>query len=316
MSKRVGIIGSGLCGRAWAISFARGGYDVRLFDLSPDATAVGLKVIMSAVNDLEQHDLLHGATVDEVLGRIRPVDSVPSAVDGAVYVQENVPDRLPAKLEIFAQLDELATPETVLASSTSGIVPSAFTEELKGRRRCLVVHPINPPYLVPACDVVPSPWTDPAIVERACVVLKAIGQTPLVMNRELPGFIMNRLQGALKHEAFRLVAGGYATSEEVDRGIAEGIGLRWSFIGVFETAELNAPGGIRDYAKRYGPVYDQMAQSLREPVPWAGPVLDQIEAERTAALPRDQIAERQQWRDRRLMALARHKRDVDAKLGK
>ena len=156
---------------------------------------------------------------------------------------------------MFARLDAAAPADTVLASSTSAILPSAFTENLKGRARCLVVHPINPPYLIPAAEVVPAPWTDPAFVERTATFLRSAGHAPIVMKRELDGFVMNRLQGALLEEAFRLVEQGYAGVEDVDVGIREGLALRWSFMGPFETIDLNAPAGVRDYADRYQGIY-------------------------------------------------------------
>ncbi len=311
MPEKIAIIGSGLIGRAWAISFARGGYSVALFDESVTALDSAAESIATAVKDLEPHDLLHGNTVAEILDRIKPVASLPDAVDGAIHVQENVPEKVDIKVAVFAQLDELAAPGTVLASSTSAILPSAFTERLAGRERCLVVHPINPPYLVPACEVVPAPWTSPQVVEQTRQRLESIGQAPLVMRKELHGFLMNRLQGAVVHEAFRLVAGGYASVADIDRGLSEGIGLRWSFIGPFETADLNAPGGVRDYVDRYGPLYREMANTQSDAVDWSGDLLDEIERERSARLPRDQIAKRQEWRDRRLMGLIAHKHAAD-----
>jgi 3-hydroxyacyl-CoA dehydrogenase len=135
--------------------------------------------------------------------------------------------------------------------------------------------------------------------------MEGVGQAPIVMRRELDGFIMNRLQGALLQEAFRLVAEGYASTEDVDIGIRDGLGRRWAFIGPFETIDLNAPGGIVDYVRRYGPMYREIAAESR-PVPWEGALVDQLEAERRERLPREGLAERQRWRDRRLMALTRH----------
>jgi L-gulonate 3-dehydrogenase len=179
----------------------------------------------------------------------------------------------------------------------------------------LVAHPINPPYLVPAVELVPAPWTEPEVVERTRRRLATIGQAPIVMRRELDGFIMNRLQGALLHEAFRLVAEGYASTEDVDAGICEGIGLRWAFMGPFETIDLNAPGGVRDYVARYGGLYRTIAQSQTAAVPWSGELLDRIEAERRRRLPRADLADRQRWRDRRLMALAVHKANADKDIG-
>jgi 3-hydroxyacyl-CoA dehydrogenase len=234
---------------------------------------------------------------------------------GAVHVQENTPEDVNVKRDIFTRLDALAAPDAVLASSTSAILPSAFTETLPGRARCLVVHPINPPYLVPAAEVVPAPWTNPAVVERAAAFLRAAGHAPIVMKRELDGFVMNRLQGALLEEAFRLVADGYAGVEDVDIGIREGLALRWSFMGPFETIDLNAPGGVRDYAERYQKIYANIFPSTQRRVDWSGPVMATIEAERRKRTSADRLVERQAWRDRRLMALAAHKRRADKDIG-
>ena len=200
----------------------------------------------------------------------------------------------------------------VIASSTSAILPSKFTEHLQGRHRCLVVHPINPPYLIPAAEVVPAPWTSPEVVERTRAFLVAAGHAPLVMKRELDGFIMNRMQGALLEEAFRLVADGYATVEDVDIGIRDGLALRWSFMGPFETIDLNAPGGVRDYVERYQIIYATLFPQMQRRVDWAGEVLETVEADRRERLPQEELGERQVWRDRRLMALAAHKKKSDA----
>ena len=153
-----------------------------------------------------------------------------SALEGTVHVQENTPEDVEVKRAVFARLDAAAPPEAVLASSTSAILPSAFTENLEGRARCLVVHPINPPYLIPAAEIVPAPWTDPSIVERAAKFLRSAGHAPIVMKRELDGFVMNRLQGALLEEAFRLVEQGYAGVEDVDVGFVKAspcVGPSW-----------------------------------------------------------------------------------------
>ena len=245
------IIGAGLVGRAWAISFARGGHAVRLWDANADALPAALAFIDGVLPDLAAHGLLGGEAPAAVRARLVPVADLGEALAGAEHVQENAPERLAVKRELFAELDRLAPPGALLASSTSALLPSAFTDHLAGRARCLVCHPINPPYLVPAVEVVPAPWTAPEAVARAASFMQGCGQVPIVMKREIDGFIMNRLQGALLEECFRLVADGIATPEDVDVGIRDGLALRWSFMGPFETIDLNAPGGVRDYAERY-----------------------------------------------------------------
>jgi L-gulonate 3-dehydrogenase len=283
---------------------------VSLWDEDPTAPGKALTYIEALLPDLQAQDLLNGGTATTLRNRMRAAAALEDAVADADYVQENTPENVAIKRAVFARLDAAAKPGAILASSTSAILPSAFTEHLAGRARCLVVHPLNPPYLIPAAEVVPAPWTDADVVTRTADFLRAAGHAPIVMKRELDGFVMNRLQGALLEEAFRLVAGGHASVEDVDIGIREGLALRWSFMGPFETIDLNAPGGVRDYVERYESIYRRLNPSMQEHADWAGPVLDEIEAERRKRLPSDKLQQRQAWRDRRLMALAAHKRRV------
>lgn len=313
MSK-VAIVGAGFIGRAWAISFARAGHTVALWDGDKSAPGKALSYIEKLLPDLEAQDLLNGDTTTAVRNRMQAFDRLEDALAGADHVQENTPEEVEIKRAIFAELDALAPPNAILASSTSAILPSALTEHLAGRARCLVVHPLNPPYLIPAAEVVPAPWTDAGVVTRTADFLRAAGHAPIVMKRELDGFVMNRLQGALLEEAFRLVANGHASVEDVDIGIREGLALRWSFMGPFETIDLNAPGGVRDYVERYESIYKRLHAEMQTRADWAGPVLKEIEAERRKHLPAGKLQDRQAWRDRRLMALAAHKRRMAEEL--
>jgi 3-hydroxyacyl-CoA dehydrogenase len=135
------------------------------------------------------------------------------------------------------------------------------------------------------------------------------------MKRELDGFVMNRMQGALLEEAFRLVADGYASPEDIDVGLRDGLALRWSFMGPFETIDLNAPGGVRDYVERYQGIYERITPTQMRRVDWAGPVLERVEQRRRAALPESDLVDRQKWRDKRLMALIAHKRRAAKTIG-
>jgi 3-hydroxyacyl-CoA dehydrogenase len=305
----------GLVGRAWAISFARAGYDVALWDERSEAIDETLTFANKFLPELDAHGLLDGEAALYVRARMRRAASLADALDNAIHVQESAPEDVDAKRRIFADLDRLADRETVLASSTSAILPSRFTEALSGRSRCLVAHPINPPYLIPAVEIVPSPWTDQSVVERTAILMRSAKHAPIAMKRELDGFVVNRLQGALLEEAFRLVAEGSAGVEDIDVAVREGLALRWSFMGPFETIDLNAPGGVRDYAERYEPIYRRIFSSMQLRPDWTGPAMDRIEAERRARLPADQLGERQAWRDRRLMALAAHKRRAAEEIG-
>ncbi len=313
MSMTVAIVGTGLVGRAWAIAFARSGAAVRLFDATPGAAAAARERIAPLLDDMVEAGLLEAAA--PVLARLTPVDSLQEALASVDWVQESVPEQLDLKQTVWAEVDALAPPEALLSSSTSAIVPSKFTEHLQGRHRCLVAHPLNPPYLIPAVELVPAPWTTAETMQRATGVIEGIGMAPIVMAKELDGFVMNRLQGALLEEAFRLVEGGYCSTEDVDRGLKHGLALRWSFMGPFETIDLNAPDGVRDYCVRYQHIYENLFPSMQRRADWTGPVLDKIEAERRAKVPADQLDARHRWRDQRLMALAAHKKAASREIG-
>jgi L-gulonate 3-dehydrogenase len=311
---KIAIIGSGLVGRSWAISFARAGHEAFLWDSQTGAAEASIGYIQAILPDLEANDLLRGSAPSAVLARLHLAETVEQALDGAIHCQESTPEDLAIKRAVFARLDAAAAPETILASSTSALLPSLFSEGLEGKARCLVAHPVNPPYIIPATEVVPAPWTRPDVVEKTARLMREIGHAPVVMKKELDGFLINRLQGALLHEAFRLVAGGYAGTEDIDVCLREGLALRWSFIGPFETIDLNAPEGVRDYVARYGPAFARMAEGAK-PIAWTGPVLDQVEAERRSQLPAAALSARQAWRDRRLMALAAHKQKASREIG-
>lgn len=305
-AKTVAIVGAGLIGRAWAVVFARAGWAVRLTDphIPTLDTAPGL--ISDELHALHAHGL-----VDDPEGsaaRVSTAKNLADAVASADFVQENGPETIEAKQALFAELDRLASPDAILASSTSAIVASRFTEGLSGRARCLVGHPVNPPHLVPLVELCGAPWTLPGTIERARAVYQGIGQVAVTVNREIEGFVLNRLQGALLAEAFRLVGEGVMSPEDLDETVCNGLGLRWSFLGPFGTIELNAPGGIPDYCARYTGFYKRLASDP------AGPdVYEAANAGRViAAWPHAPSAERQavrtRWRNERLAALTAHKR--------
>jgi len=303
--ERVAVVGAGLIGSAWAMVFARAGHAVALWDPAEGATGAATAMIRARLDDLAAAGLIAEAPA-AVAARIQPVATLEDCLAGAAHVQENGPERVEVKRETFARLDALAGPGVVLASSTSGIPASAFTEGLAGRARCLVAHPVNPPYLVPLVELVPAPWTDASVVARTRALMERVRQVPVVANRETRGFVLNRLQAALVAEAFRLVRDGVMSVEDVDACVRDGLGLRWSFMGPFETIDLNAPGGVADYAARFGPLMGGITEE-QTPFRYDAETVAKVDAARRARLARDALGERSAWRDRRLMALAAHK---------
>jgi L-gulonate 3-dehydrogenase len=302
-----GVIGAGLIGRAWAMVFARAGWDVVITDVSAPARESALRLLADALADQARHGLLDDAAA--ALARITVAVTLEACVSGVDFVQECGPETIDAKIALFAALDAAAPAHAILSSSSSAIVASKYTESLQGRARCLVGHPVNPPHLVPIVELCPSPWTSEATMAKARAVYDEIGQVPITVKREIEGFILNRLQGALLAEAFRLVEDGYVSAEDLDKTIAHGLGLRWSFMGPFETIDLNAPGGIADYCERYTGFYKRLAAD-----PAKADVYEKANADRIVAAwgegarPGADHAEKTRWRDERLAALAAFKR--------
>ncbi len=305
---RVAVIGSGRIGRAWAVVFARAGLHVAMYDADRAMLEAAPAVVKGTLADLQRYALLD-EPVDAIAARVTPYLSLSGALEDVDLVQENVAELVDVKRSLFEQLDRLTRPDTLLASSTSGLPASRFTEELAGRARAFVAHPVNPPSLVPLVELCGAPWTAPETIERAKAFYARVGQKPVVVAREIDGFLLNRLQGALLDEAMSLYAQGYASAADLDTVMRDGLGLRWSFMGPFETIDLNAPGGVADYAARYGGTYRAIAAS-RLAFDWSSEVTDRLDAERRAALPREAIETRSRWRDRRLMALLAHRRSL------
>ncbi|WP_250515566.1 3-hydroxyacyl-CoA dehydrogenase [Caballeronia sp. INDeC2] len=308
-AKNIAVIGSGRIGRAWAIVFAKSGFDVKIHDASKEMLAGAIPSIRNSLEDLASFDLID-ESVDTIVSRITACEGLADAVADANLVQENIAEVVEAKRALFVELDRLTEPDALLASSTSGLPASTFTEGIAGRARCLVAHPVNPPSLVPLVELCGAPWTSHETLERARAIYERAGQKPVTVRREISGFLLNRLQGALLDEALSLYEQGYASSADLDTVIRDGLAMRWSFMGPFETIDLNAPGGVADYATRYGGTYRTIA-SGRKPFDWSDDTLHKLDTERRAVLPRESIEERSRWRDRRLMALLAHRRDVE-----
>ena len=308
MSRRVAIIGMGLVGRSWAVDFARAGARVALWDAMDGVVETSLSQTRQLVSDMDGAGLLN-ETPEAILSRINPCSTLSEALSGADYIQENTPERIEIKYDVLAAIEANAQPDAVIASSSSGLLPSAMFENIASARRCLVAHPLNPPHLIPAVELVPGPATDAASLHTARMILEEAGHVVLTLRREIAGFVMNRLQGAVLDEAFRLVEQGIVGPEDVDIALRDGLAIRWSVVGPFETIDLNAPGGVSDYIDRYGPMYDDLAIGSEGRADWQGTVRDVVTADRRARLAVDQIPARTEWRDARLAEIARSQLD-------
>jgi L-gulonate 3-dehydrogenase len=304
--RHVAVVGAGLVGAGWAIVFARAGLEVRIFDSNGKIAAGVMSFIEAQLVEMEQYDLIEDPA--SVLKRLSVSPSLAHAVQGAIYVQESVLERVEIKRDVMSQLQSVVAPDAVIGSSTSGIGASRFTDGMPIAPQVLVVHPVNPPHLVPVVELVPSPATSKASLDFAKEFIEAVGQSVVLVNKEVEGFVLNRLQGVLLREAWSLVQDGVASSEDIDKTVRDGLGWRWAFMGPFETIDLNAPGGVADYAVRLGPLYQSIAASRTHETPWQDDLICQVETERRQKLKVTDLAVRRDWRDKMLMAFSRDRR--------
>lgn len=309
MSK-IACIGAGTVGRAWAVVFARAGHDVALYDAQPD------EVMSRAIPEarrtlllLDEYGLLD-EPVDTILARLHPAASIAEAVTGAIHVQESVREDLETKRTVFSEIAAAAPPEAILASSTSAIPGSDFLGHIAAPDRALVVHPVNPPSFIPLVELCGTRWTSPATIETTRSLMSAAGMRPITLNKEIEGFILNRLQFTLVAEAMHLVGEGYCSPGDIDAVLTDGLALRWASIGPFEVAHLNAPDGLQGFVDRLGPMMKRMGQLARTDYDWTPAQVAGTHAALASRIPIKDIADRQSWRDRRILALRRMKRDI------
>jgi 3-hydroxyacyl-CoA dehydrogenase len=302
--QEVAIVGTGLVGCSWAVALSLGGATVRLYDENNDMLKAAPSRIRSMLDDMEGAGLAERG--GEAAARISASATLAAAVDGVDYVQESVFERVDVKTAVANEIGKHIPADAVVGSSSSGIPASAFTEKVPNRERFIIAHPVNPPHLVPVVELVPAPWTAPEIMPWLRARLTEIDKVPVEVKRELDGFILNRLQGALLNEAWALYEEGYATTADIDATVSQGLGLRWAFMGPFETIDLNAPGGVADYAERLSPLYFRVAEARRNPRQWSPDLVKRVTDERRAALKLEDLPTRTQWRDRRLIQLVTH----------
>ena len=313
MKATIAIIGTGFIGRGWAARFASAGAEVRLWDsdaAAPSNTLSWLDVTLPAMEKL-------GLIADAASARanVRDFGVLENAIAGADYVQESAPEDLVLKRALHARIDDAECVNAVVGSSTSTFPGSRIFSGLKRFERCLVAHPANPPHLLPVVELVPTPATSAEALERCRALMRAAGQVPVLLKKEIVGFVMNRLQAGVICEAVNLVADGVIEPDDLDAVMRHSLGLRWSFMGPFETMDLNAPGGFLEYARRYGDPLRGLGRDLRVSADWPQAVLEHIEEERRSRVASSALVDRGAWRDRRLMALAAHKKQMDAHLG-
>lgn len=285
------ILGAGSIGVSFAAVFADAGAHVILAD--PDEERRNAVDAAVAVHQeaIQTAGLSRGGA-----GQVSVVERPGEQLQHSDLILECGPENLEIKQAIFADLLDQAGKETILATASSAITMSQILADAETQRRCLVAHPVNPPAVLRVIELVPAPGTDPAATKKAAGIFGAAGFETVQLNQEIEGFVLNRLQGAVLREAYRLVDEGVTDVAGVEAIMRIGLGPRWALSGPFETAELNTPGGIKAHAARMGPAYKRMGQARGETVEWSEELVSKVEAQRRNILPADALADRAQWR--------------------
>ncbi|KAJ8246740.1 hypothetical protein GJAV_G00254850 [Gymnothorax javanicus] len=333
----VSVIGCGLIGRSWAMVFLSGGFRVKIFDSIPGQAARAVQEIRQQLEEVEQAQMLRGSlSVEEQLLVLSCHDELSQALEGAVFVQESVFEDLETKRSVFQEVERHVGEFTVLSSSTSCLMPSGVFSRVENRKRCIVSHPVNPPYFVRLVELVPHPETAAEVVDGTHALMTRLGQVPVRLRKEIDGFALNRVQYAIIAECWRLIAvrggkgrgvyglltlsderhaltspkEGVISVQDIDLVMSEGLGMHYAFTGPMETIHLNAPEGLEDYLRRYREGMKRVLTSFG-PVPeFSGEDAKSIHQEMCGLILNDHqhLSASRQRRDHLLIGLAKLKK--------
>ncbi|MEL6563116.1 MAG: carnitine 3-dehydrogenase [Pseudomonadota bacterium] len=308
MAQVAAIIGGGVIGGGWAARFLLNGWDVRVFDPSPDAEATLAPVLDQARRALP--GLTDVALPPE--GRLSFHADVAEAVAGAAWIQESVPERLEIKHSVLAEVQAACPAAAIIGSSTSGFKPSELQAGAARPRQIMVCHPFNPVYLMPLVEVVPSPATDAALLTQAQDVLRGLGMFPLHVRKEIDAHIADRFLEAVWREALWLVKDGVATTEEIDEAIRMGFGIRWAQMGLFDTYRTaGGAAGMRHFMAQFGPALQWPWTKLMDVPEFTDDLVDLIAGQSDAQSGHMTIPEMLRARDDNLVGLMRALKQTD-----
>ena len=312
MARKAAIIGGGVIGGGWAARFLLNGWNVSVFDPDPEAARkigevmANARASLPALSDIPM--LAEGV--------LTFADTITQAVEGAEYIQESVSERLDLKHRVFAQIQQ-SCPDTLIGSSTSGFKPSQLQQNAANPAMIFVAHPFNPVYLLPLAEVVPSPASDPAAIERAKEILREIGMFPLHVRKEIDAHIADRFLEAVWREALWLVRDGIATTEEIDEAIRMGFGLRWGQMGLFETYRVaGGEAGMKHFMEQFGPCLQWPWTKLTDVPEFTEELVDLIAGQSDAQSGHHTIRELERIRDSNLVGFLRALKDRNWGAGK
>ena len=313
MTRKAAIIGGGVIGGGWAARFLLNGWNVSVFDPDPEAgrkigeVLANARAALPALSDIPMC----------AEGQLTFAQTITEAVEGAVYIQESVSERLDLKHRVFAQIQQSADLGTPIGSSTSGFKPSQLQEGAANPGVIFVAHPFNPVYLLPLAEVVPSAKSDAAVIEAAKEILREIGMFPLHVRKEIDAHIADRFLEAVWREALWLVKDGVATTEEIDEAIRMGFGLRWGQMGLFETYRVaGGEAGMKHFMAQFGPYLTAPWTKLMDVPEFNDGLVDLIAGQSDAQSGHHSIRELERIRDSNLIGFLRALKDRNWGAGK
>jgi len=296
----IAIIGGGVIGAGWAARFLENGFDVRMYDPDPGARDKAARILENGQLAYQKLNLPASRT----RGKLNYAGSLREALDNAELIVESVPEDLDIKQKVYASIEEFAAPDAIISSSTSGILPSKLQQGMKHPHRLLVAHPFNPVYLLPLVEIVGGQKTDPKVLNKAASIFKQVGMYPLIVKKEIEGFIADRLLEAVWRESLWLIKDGIATTEEIDDAVRFGFGLRWAQMGVFETYRLGGgEAGMRHFLTQFGPCLQWPLTKLTAVPDLNDTLIEKIATQSDAQSGRYSIEELEHIRDDNLIAI-------------
>ena len=300
--KLITIVGGGNIGSSWALVFLLHGYRVSLYDKNYEVQSLSKKYIKRGLNLFTKSKNLDKLKIKSILSRIKFFKDLEDALYETKYVIEAINENLNDKINVFKEISKIVDKDIVIASSSSFIPISKISENTINKHRCLNLHPGNPPYLLRFAEIVPSTFTSKKTLDQTKYLLKSVKLHPIILKKEIEGFVFNRLQGALLQEAYSLVNDDIISASDIDLLVKSGLGLRWSVLGPFETIDLNTKGGIENHSKIMIPFYKSMfSENKKSNFETKG--IKKVILERRKILPLENLSKRISWRDKTIFKL-------------
>ena len=304
--KEIGIVGAGLIGASWSAFYVSKGFEAKLYDVDKTVCRQGYDKAAEDLRFLEHGGLLSEGNFEKALTRLSIAESLAECVDGVDLIQESASERYEIKKELFRQLDSHTNSDTIIASSSSGLSISEIQKVMRHPQRALIAHPFNPPHLIPLVELVGGKQTDAAIVQCVKTFFAGIGKVPIVLQKEVPGYVANRLQAAVWREAIGLIINGVASVGDIDKAVSNGPGLRWALMGPNMIFHLGGgQGGIEHFIDHIGTSFERLWEDMAD---WTS-IPKQAKASLSAGLSEMMAGktrqEIEQWRDSKLAQLLR-----------